>query len=244
MAIKITSIEESIERNGLKCLVYGMLGSGKTRLAATAASDDSPIIIVNAEGGLLSLQDLPVEVKKNISVVTTKTLGELTDVYEHVLTHKDFKWICIDSISDIAEVILSDEKSSSKDPRAAYGNMADTMMGLLRAFRDLPDYNVYMSAKMTRFTDDITNRTMYWPLMPGKQLTNGIGYMFDEVFALRLEASPTGELTRWLQTSRDIQYEAKDRSGRLDMFEPPDLMHIEQKITNNSFITETNEVNE
>lgn len=230
MAIKITTIEESIERNGLKCLVYGMLGSGKTRLAATAASQDSPVLIINAEGGLLSLQDLDPEVKKHIAVATTKTFGELSEVYELISSSHQYKWICIDSISDIAEVILSSEKVSSKDPRAAYGNMADTMMGLLRAFRDLPDYNVYMSAKMTRFTDDITNRTVYWPLMPGKQLTNGIGYMFDEVFALRVETDKENNVTRWLQTNRDVQYEAKDRSGRLDMYEAPDLMEIERKI--------------
>ena len=85
---------------------------------------------------------------------------------------------------------------------------------------------------MTRFTDEITNRTMYWPLMPGKQLTNGIGYLFDEVFALRVETDEEGNNTRWLQTQRDAQYEAKDRSDMLDQFEPPDLTLIERKITN------------
>lgn len=245
MAIKITSIDESIEHNGVKCLVYGMLGSGKTRLMATAAGPDSPILIINSEAGLLSLQDVPAEIKKNIDVVSTSTFAEMGEVYELVSKEKKYKWLCIDSISEVAEVILANEKSTNKDPRAAYGNLADIMMGFLRAFRDLPGYNVYMSAKMTRFTDEITNRTMYWPLMPGKQLTNGIGYLFDEVFALRVETDPDGNLTRWLQTNRDVQYEAKDRSGRLSMFEPADLMTIANKINGtNSFIDETNGVNE
>ena len=245
MAIKITTIDESIEHNGVKCLVYGMLGSGKTRLMATAASKDEPMLIINSEAGLLSLQDIDPAVKKSIDVVSTQSFADMGEVYELVSKERKYNWICIDSISEVAEVILSSEKSTNKDPRAAYGNLADIMMGFLRAFRDLPGYNVYMSAKMTRFTDEITNRTMYWPLMPGKQLTNGIGYLFDEVFALRVEADKEGNLTRWLQTNRDIQYEAKDRSGRLNMFEPADLMIIANKINGtNSFIDETNGVNE
>jgi hypothetical protein len=240
MAIKITTIDESIESNGLKCLVYGMLGSGKTRLAATAASQDSPVLIINAEGGLLSLQDVPDDVKSHIQVVTVKDLGELGDAYELAIKEHNWKWICIDSISDVAEVILASEKATNKDPRAAYGNLADIMMSTLRLFRDLPMYNVYMSAKMTRFTDEITQRTMYWPLMPGKQLTNGIGYLFDEVFALRVEVDKEIGTYRVLQTNRDIQYEAKDRSGRLDLFEPADLTLIEQKINFQIVNEETN----
>jgi len=241
MAIKISTIDESIQDNGLKCLVYGLLGSGKTVLASTAASQDSPILIINAEAGLLSLKDIPEERKKFISVVTTKSFGDINDVYELLTTTHDFKWVCLDSISEIAEVVLATEKAEQKDPRAAYGNLADIMMGMLRAFRDIPDYNIYMSAKMTRITDDVTNRTSFWPLMPGRQLTNGIGYLFDEVFALRVEQDAEGNPTRWLQTNRDIQYEAKDRSGRLDMFEPPDLTYIENKINGEIPTNEENE---
>lgn len=230
MAIKIGSIDESVQHNGLKCLVYGLLGSGKTRLCATAASKDSPVLIINAEGGLLSLATLPDETKKHINVATTKSLADVEAAYTHIQSEKRYKWIFLDSISEIAEVVLNEEKQNQKDPRAAYGNLADTMMGMLRAYRDLPEYNVCMTAKMTRFTDEITNRTMYWPLMPGKILTNGIGYLFDEVFALRVETDKENVTTRWLQTSRDIQYEAKDRSGKLEQFEEPNLIEIENKI--------------
>jgi AAA domain len=233
MAIKIQTIDESIQDNGLKLLVYGALGTGKTRLAATAASQDSPVLIINAEAGMLSLRNIDEASKKHISVVTCKTFGDIDDVYDQLTTEYNYKWICIDSISEVAEVVLASEKSSQKDPRAAYGNLADIMMSMIRAYRDL---NVYMSCKMTRFTDEITNRTSYWPMMPGKQLTNGIGYLFDEVFALRVELDAQQNPTRWLQTNRDIQYEAKDRSGKLDMFEPADLTNIENKINS------TNEV--
>ena len=230
MAIKITTVDESIDTQGLKLLVYGLLGTGKTVLGATPASQDSPVLFINAEGGLLSLKGMPEEKKKYISVATVKGFRDIDEIYDTLTTTNDYKWVVLDSISEIAEVVLAEQKKQEKDGRAAYGNLADIMNVMLRSFRDLEGYNVYMAAKMTRYTDEITNRTIYWPLMPGKQLTNGIGYLFDEVFALRVETDPEGNQTRWLQTQRDVQYEAKDRSGKLEMFEPPDLNHIENKI--------------
>ncbi len=231
MALKIQSIDDSIKDNGIKALVYGLLGSGKTRLIATPAAHEEPVLIVNAEGGLLSLQDIPEEHKKWISVVEAGSFGDIEEIYTHLANRHDYAWVAFDSISEIAQVVLTNEKAENADGRAAYGNLADIMFSMLRSFRDIPKYNIVMSAQMTRFTDEITNRTMYWPLMPGKQLTNGIGYLFDEVFALRVETDNEGETTRWLQTSRDIQYEAKDRSGRLEMFELPDLKIVANKIT-------------
>jgi hypothetical protein len=244
MTVKIQTVDESIESDGIKALAYGMLGSGKTRLCATPAAQDQPVLIGNAEGGLLSLQDLDDSVKKHIGVWRIQSFGDIEDLHTYLTNNYEFAWICLDSISEIAEVVLTNEKANNSDGRAAYGNLADIMMSMLRAFRDLPKYNIMMSAKMTRFTDEITNRTVYWPMMPGKQLTNGIGYLFDEVFALRVETDQEGNLTRWLQTSRDIQYEAKDRSGRLEMFEPPDLATIETKITSKKTIIPDTELNE
>jgi len=230
MAVKIQTVDEAIEFNGIKVLVYGLLGTGKTRLCATPAKHEHPVLIINAEGGLRSLKNIPDEQKEFIRVVKASSFGEIDDVYEMLTNSHDYAWVCLDSISEIAEVVLANEKKNTTDGRAAYGNLADIMMSMLRAFRDIPRYNVCMSAKMTRFTDEIVNRTSYWPLMPGKTLTNGIGYLFDQVCALRVEEDAEGNLSRWLQTSRDVQYEAKDRSGLLDMFEPPDLYMLENKI--------------
>ncbi len=229
MALKIQTIDESLESTGIKALVYGLLGTGKTRLLATPAAHQEPVLIINVEGGLLSLQNIPDEHKKYIRVVKASSFRDIDEIMNDLEKSHDFAWVCPDSISEIADIVLNNEKSNNTDGRAAYGNLADIMMAMLRDFRDMPNYNVCMTAKMTRFTDDVTNRTMYWPLMPGKTLTNGIGYLFDEVFALRVEGEE--EPSRWLQTSRDIQYEAKDRSGTLDMFEQPDLFEIEKKIT-------------
>ena len=68
--------------------------------------------------------------------------------------------------------------------------------------------------------------------MPGARLAQSLANFFDEVFCLRLTKNADGVIERSLQTSRDIQYEAKDRSGKLDPYEYPTLANIANKIRN------------
>jgi hypothetical protein len=71
---------------------------------------------------------------------------------------------------------------------------------------------------------------IYSPSLPGAKLGQQIPFLFDEVFALRVEADAEGKPQRWLQTATDFNYVAKDRSGRLDPFEAPSLAGIAAKI--------------
>ncbi len=105
------------------------------------------------------------------------------------------------------------------------------MLKILRSFRDLPNMNVLMTCKQQRQVDDDTNVTRFVPLLPGKALTNSIGYLFDEVFVMRVEKDEDGEDYRTIQTGRDRNYEAKDRSGVLEMFEEPSIKRIAGKIS-------------
>ena len=47
---------------------------------------------------------------------------------------------------------------------------------------------------------------------------------------MRAERDTEGKVKRSLQTVTDGKYEAKDRSGALDQFEPPSLKRIAAKI--------------
>ncbi len=224
MAITLTSTKDSAALNGLKFLVHGPAGAGKTSLCATTGE---PTVIISAESGLLSLRGV------DIPVIEVKTLDQLYEAYDFVVNTEQgqaFKWICLDSISEIAEVVLNHEKKVAKDPRQAYGALAEKMTDLIRAFRDLPGRNVYFSCKQERAKDEQSGAMLYYPAMPGNMLKQGVGYFFDFVFALRIEKDADGNPTRWLQTSRDYNFEAKDRSGSLDMFEPADLSAIAAKI--------------
>jgi hypothetical protein len=223
MAITLTSTRQSAELTGLKFLVHGPAGAGKTTLCGTTGE---PTIIISAESGLLSLRHM------DIPVIEVKTLDQMYEAYQFVASEEgqQFKWVCLDSISEIAEVVLNHEKKVAKDPRQAYGALAEKMTDLVRAFRDLPGRNVMFSCKQERTKDENTGAMLYYPSMPGNMLKQGIGYFFDFVFAMRVEKDSDGNPTRWLQTQRDFSYEAKDRSGSLDPFEAPDLAAISAKV--------------
>ena len=208
--------------NGIKMLVHGQAGIGKTCLCASLPNP----IIISVESGLLSLAGL------DIPAIEVKTLDDLSEVYDWISGSEEariYESVCLDSISEIAEIILSDEKGKEKDPRKAYGNMQDIMMDRIRSFRDLPGRNVYMSAKQERIQDE-NNRLLFGPSMPGQKLAQQLPYLFDEIFAYQIIKDQNGVPQRILLTQPDGISQAKDRSGKLDMWEEPDLGKIINKI--------------
>ena len=223
MAVKLISAKEAAHLNGLKVLVYGESGAGKTRLITTTGE---PTVVISAEAGLLSIRD------SDVSVIEVGSIDDVREAWSFLSSEDGarFRWVCLDSISEIAEVVLADEKRNEKDPRRAYGAMSEQMVELVKAFRDLPGRNVYVSAKLDKVKDEITGGLMYGPSAPGQQLGKALPYLFDEVWMLRVERDADGNLTRWLQTQGDNQRIAKDRSGALEMFETPDLAAVIAKI--------------
>lgn len=226
MAIKLTSSAQAAKDNGVKALVFGVAGAGKTSLAATFG--DIPTVVISCESGLLSIADA------DLPVIEIQSMADLFEAYAFLTTTEDgqaFKAIVIDSVSEIAEVLLAEEKKSSKDARAAYGNTSERMMELLRAFRDLQGRHVLFITKLEKVKDELSGALMYGPSMPGQRLGQAIPYLVDEVFALRVEKDPEGNITRWMQTTPDFQWQAKDRSSKLAAFEPPNMREIIRKIT-------------
>lgn len=222
MAIQLRSTKDFGRNAGVKVLVYGRPGAGKTRLCATAPAP----IILSAESGLLSLSD------EDIPVQQITSIDDLTEVYAWLYGSEEakcYRTVCLDSVSEIAEQVLAKEKAAVKDGRKAYGEMQDRMTRLLRAFRDLPGRNVYFSAKMEKMQNE-EGMILYQPSLPGKTLSQGVGYFFDEVFAFVNIKDEDGNLIRCLQTSSDTSYEAKDRSGKLSFYEAPDLSMVFRKI--------------
>ncbi len=220
--IKITSTKD-FKHTGAKVLVYSPAGVGKTVLASTAPNP----IIISAESGLMSLQEI------DVPVIEVKTLNDVLEVYEWNKSSdeaKQYKTLCLDSITEIAEVMLAQYKSEEKDPRAAYGRLADDMSGMIRGFRDTKDKNVYFSAKQVKLIDESNGVTTYVPSMPGKQLLNGLPFFFDLVMPMKVGKLEDGTVYRYLQTHADLQFEGKDRSGKLDPVEEPNLTKLFNKI--------------
>jgi phage nucleotide-binding protein len=206
---------------GVKLLVYGQAGAGKTSLIRTLPDP----VVLSAEGGLLSIQDA------NLPYIEIADMATLREAYTWLGSDegKRFKSVALDSISEIAEVVLNAEKKTAKDPRQAYGAMQEQMADIIRAFRDLPGRHVYMSAKLEKAQDE-TGRILYSPSMPGNKSGQQLPYFFDEVLALRVERDAEGNPQRALMCDSDGLWIAKDRSGKLAQWEAPDLGEIISKI--------------
>jgi phage nucleotide-binding protein len=221
MAIQLKRTKEATAQ-AVKLLVYGQAGAGKTSLIPTLPKP----VILSAEGGLLSIADT------NLPFLEITSMAELQEAYKWLTSSAEageFQSVALDSISEIAEVVLNAEKKINKDPRAAYGAMQEQMADVIRAFRDLPGKHVYMSAKLEK-TQDEMGRVLYAPSMPGNKTGQSLPYFFDEVLALRVEKDSEGNTRRALMTDGDGLWLAKDRSGKLEVWEDADLGEIIKKI--------------
>lgn len=222
--IVLRSTSEISSRNGVKCLDYGGSGVGKTRLCATAPSP----VILSAEGGLLSLRKL------NLPYIEINSMPALQSAYQWCLSSaeaRQFASIAMDSISEIAEVVLRTEMAKNKDGRKAYGELLIQVIALARDFRDIPGKNVIITAKQEWSKDDQSGIMMFAPMMPGSKLGPQLPYFFDEVFQHCVFVDPqTKQRGEWLRTRPDSQNVAKDRSGALNEWEAPNLTAIFQKI--------------
>ena len=100
----------------VKLLVYGQAGAGKTSLIKTVPSP----IVLSAEAGLLSIADA------NVPFIEVNSMDTLREAYMWLRDSDEgspdtYKTVCLDSISEVAEVVLAHELKHNKDGRAAYG---------------------------------------------------------------------------------------------------------------------------
>lgn len=219
---KLRSTKDFGKNMGVKILVYGKAGVGKTTLCATCPAP----VILSAESGLLSLAGV------ELPFWQINTIDDLREAYRWVSSSHEariFQTICLDSISEIAERVLIDAARKNSDGRAAYGDMQKDMTKIVREFRDLPGKHVYMSAKQERFKNDV-GQVLNQPSMPGNKMGQAMPYFPDEVFQLDIGMTPDGKPYRFLRTQPDFSNDAKDRSGKLHPVEEPHLGKIISKI--------------
>jgi AAA domain len=226
--LNFTTTDKHALHHGVKVCVHGPAGAGKTRLIETCPSP----IIGSAESGTLSIA------AARIPMCEITSIEDLIDFRRWATGSNEsrhFQTISLDSITEIAERLLSAEKKVSKDPRKAYGEMMDKVAVELRLFRDLPGKHVYFSCKSgLREMPDGTH--MHFPIMPGNKTAEALPFYFDEFFFLGVSSyadpgPPAKQVTfRFLQTQRTATIEAKDRSGVLSEVEEPHLGKIFEKI--------------
>lgn len=233
MAIKIRNAND-IGFNGVKCVVYGCAGVGKTRLCATAPKP----IIISAEEGLLSIVDI------DIDYIEIKTLDDLDSAYRMLRASNDYETICLDSLSEIAEALVIELLPQHKDGRQAYAAFAQAMIPMIKRFRDIKGKNTVFTCKEDTILDEDGAFLRYDLLLPGHQLNKQTPYLVDELFHMQVDRKGIP----FLNTKPNRKSFSKDRSGALNpkgeyaksVNEVPNLTELFAKIKKKSKIRDTN----
>lgn len=215
-------------RYGVKSVVFGSPGSGKTPLVNTAPR---PVLLVT-EPGMLSMRGSSVPAWEAYSAPL------ITEFFEWFMKSREaanFDTLGIDSISNIAEIILAEELAKVKHGMKAYGNMSERTMKICNDLYYMPQKHIVMIAKQGliengRQTILQNGEVTYEPIMqkrpffPGKDLNVKVPHLFDNVLHLG-EATVPGQPkpVRALRTKEIAEVFARDRSGNLNELEQPDL---------------------
>lgn len=156
--------------------------------------------------------------------------------------------IFVDSITDLTRQAMAwaktrpeafSDKTGKPDTRGAYGLLAREVIGLLKHLQHAQAKTVIFVGILERVTDEF-NRTTWQPQMEGGKAGRELPGIVDQVITMSLFAADgdgwrhepeRGEVRRLVcRAGNPFALPAKDRSGRLDVTEPPDLGALLSKI--------------
>ena len=176
--------------------------------------------------------------------------------YEHLSqTYPDLvqmiaakKIIFVDSITDLTRQAMAwartrpeafSEKNGKPDPRGAYGLLAREVIGLMKHLQHAPGKTVIFVGILEKITDEF-NRTIWQPQMEGGKAARELPGIVDQVISMSLFAADEdnwrhdperADIRRLVcRAGNPFGLPAKDRSGRLDITEAPDLGALLAKI--------------
>ena len=230
--MKIEKIGDVAQGHGVKAVLHGPAGSGKTYSISTIPNPDT-VLVLSAEAGLLSIRNKA----KDVDVAVITCVEDLEKAYAIIAEpNSKYKTVVLDSLTEIAQQVLAKEIKEKKDPRQAYGELSIRMTRMIKAFRDMSGLNVILICQQERIIDD-AGRIYYGAAFPGKKLGQAVPYLPDLVGCVRIkrdlmEDGSPGPVRRAFQFGYDEQYECKDRSGALADFEEPSWTVIFAKINN------------
>jgi hypothetical protein len=156
--------------------------------------------------------------------------------------------IFVDSITDLTRQAMAwaktrpeafSEKTGKPDTRGAYGLLAREVINLLKHLQHAQAKTVIFVGILEKVTDEF-NRTAWQPQMEGGKAGRELPGIVDQVITMSFFSADgdgwrhdpeRGEVRRLVcRAGNPFALPAKDRSGRLDVTEPPDLGALLAKI--------------
>lgn len=222
--MQITSTKD-VASGSANILVYARSGAGKTTLASTILGKH---VIYNIEGGLLSVADFDIDTVKCKGANATEKIGHLRDFIGFAMA-EGYEAITFDSLTEISEMFVEFAASVYPEERNAlqkWGHYTTSFKAFLKYVRDL-DITIYFTCLEKDIKDNVGIKSCV-PDIAGSLATK-INALFDYVFTV-VEQEIEEKTIRMLLTTNSGKYGCKDRSGKLNAYEPMDLGLIINKV--------------
>ena len=179
-----------------KTLLYAHHGFGKTYQCRFFSENYGKGLILSGESGLASLSDVDIDfvefhmwdeemnekLARNIPEGGYSFKGIVRLINSTEFKQSDYKWICIDSLTEMSDRCMKDVECTFAEPTdmrkwQAYENQ---MMGALKFIRDLP-MEVYVTCLAKEEKND-NDQTEYWPMVQQTKVAKMLPALFDHVF--------------------------------------------------------------
>ena len=256
----ITADPRLAEMRGIKGVIFGRSGIGKTSLLWTLMNTTT--LFFDLEAGDLAIEGLSVD------AIRPRTWAECRDFAVFIggpnpalradqpYSQAHFEAVCkkfgdpavlekydtvfIDSITVAGRLCFGwckgqpeahSEKTGKPDVRGAYGLHGREMIAWLTHLQHTRAKNVWFVGILDEKLDDF-NRPVFQPQIDGSKTGLELPGIVDQVITMAEFKAENGTLQRGFvcQTLNPWGYPAKDRSGRLDMLEAPHLGQLMEKI--------------
>jgi hypothetical protein len=257
----ITADERLAERSGAKILIVGVSGIGKTSLLRTLSAEMlATTLLVDIECGDLAVRDLPIASVRprrwedcrdlacalggfNPALPTTAAYSEAH--FNEVMKNSElarlasYTILFVDSLTQAARLCFTWAEQQPeavtergrKDLRAIYGLHGRSMVGWLNQLQHARGRNVCFVAVLEKNVDDF-NIATWQPQIEGGKTGRELPAIVDEIVTMTwVDFGDRKPVRAFVCTPNPWSYPAKDRSGRLDQLEPPNLGALLKKLT-------------